>query len=789
MVGLKSLMAHKSNALKGLVGNAWVLPIRDQVMLPGAILTLQIFRHASEEAIQESIASDRLVLAVTQRVSAQEEPGQADLYEVGTLAEVVHSVPMPDGSMRLVLKGLRRCSILEVTSDKGAKKAKYREFPDVDLSGTKIEAYERLLKLAFQKVAPRNEQIPAESIESVSVAKDSLQTAFLVTHFLPASAQLKQDILGIVDVETMLDQVLAMCKKEESLLDAQDDIRNRVEGDISDVQRQFFLKEQLRAIQSELGIKGPFSEECDAYRETINLHVPEPARSQVLIELRKLEQAAEGSPDIHVTRSYLQTFMRIPWTNVTEADINIAEAEENLNEAHFGLDAVKERIIEFLAVKKLRGSTKGAVLCFVGPPGVGKTSFARSIAKVMNRKCGHIALGGVRDEAEIRGHRRTYVGARPGRIVQAVLEAGRMNPVLVLDEIDKLCQGMGGDPTSALLELLDPSQNSQFVDHYLEVPIDLSNVLFIVTANVLDSIPSALLDRMEIIEFSGYTEEERKAIATQYVIPEVRENTGLGSQFPNLEPDALLALVREYSRESGVRSLSREISRLGRKLAKRAALGQSIPKNLTRHELSNLLGMPQIPVSEIGDAEEIGIVNGLVVCGYGGDHMQVEVSLTRPLGTEPKLILTGSVGPVMQESVQTALTCVRAFLDTKGIDSRFDVHVHLPQAAIPKDGPSAGITLAVALFSAFSGRAVKAKLAMTGELNLRGHTLPIGGLREKLLAAKRYGYERVLIPACQTADLEQLPAGIFEGVEICPVANLAEALNLAIVQAQTVSIL
>lgn len=758
-------------------------------MLPGAILTLQIFRPASEAAIQESTLTDRLLLAVTQTVSAKEEPEQADLYGVGTLAEVIHSVPMPDGSTRLVLKGLRRCSISEMTATVGAKRAKYHEFVEQELSDSKLSAYDRLLKQAFAKIASRNDQIPTESIESVSSSPNCYQTAFLVTHFLPCTAEEKQRILEIQEPEVLLESVLIMCKKEEALLDAQDDIRNRVEGDISDVQRQFFLKEQLRAIQHELGIKGPFSEECDSYRETINSFIPEPARSQALIELRKLEQATEGSPDIHVTRNYLQTLMRIPWKDSIEEEINIAEAEAKLDIAHFGLSAVKERIVEFLAVKKLKGSAKGAVLCFVGPPGVGKTSFARSIAKVMNRRCGHIALGGVRDEAEIRGHRRTYVGARPGRIVQAILEAGRMNPVLVLDEVDKLCQGLGGDPTSALLELLDPAQNSQFVDHYLEVPIDLSNVLFIVTANVLDSMPSALLDRMEIIEFSGYTEEERKAIAVQYVIPEVRENSGLGSLFPDLEPDAILSLVRDYSRESGVRSLSREIGRLGRKLAKRAALGQDIPKELSKGQLSDLLGLPQIPTSEAGNVEEIGIVNGLVVCGYGGDHMQVEVSLTKPIGSEPKLTLTGSIGPVMQESVQTALTCVRSFLDTKGIDSRFDVHVHLPQAAIPKDGPSAGLTVAVGLFSAFSGRAIKPMVAMTGELNLRGHVLPIGGLREKLLAARRYGYRMVLIPASQASELAQYPADIFSGVEIYPVATLADALKLTIAQAQTVNIL
>jgi ATP-dependent Lon protease len=406
----------------------------------------------------------------------------------------------------------------------------------------------------------------------------------------------------------------------------------------------------------------------------------------------------------------------------------------------------------------------------------------------MNRQCGHIALGGVRDEAEIRGHRRTYVGARPGRIVQCLIETGTLNPVMVLDEVDKLCQGIGGDPTSALLELLDPTQNSQFVDHYLEVPVDLSKVLFIVTANVLDSIPSALLDRMELIEFSGYTEGERSAIAEQFVIPEVRDRTGLGQNFPALDKEAILTLVREYSRESGVRSLSREIARLGRKLAKRVALGQEIPASLSRNDMIDLLGLPQIPVAKLSGAEDIGIVNGLVVAGYGGDHMQVEVSITKPIGSEPKLTLTGSVGPVLQESVQTALTCVRSFLDARGIDSRFDVHVHLPQAAIPKDGPSAGLTVAVALFSAFSGRAVRAKVAMTGELNLRGHTLAIGGLREKLLAAKRYGYEMVLIPASQKEELKSFPVDVYEGINVCPVEDLSNALQLCLVQAQTVSI-
>jgi ATP-dependent Lon protease len=787
VVGFICNMAHKGNAFKGLSGNAWVLPIRDQVMLPGAILTLQISRPAGERAIHESISGDRLILAVAQKVYDVEEPRPQDLHEVGTLAEIVHTIPMPDGSTRLVLKGLRRCRVKQFDGDTTLR-AQYLEIAETETSDSRSDAFVRLLKQAFSSIAERNDQIPTESIDSVSDCTNPLSLAFLMTHFLPAENSVKQHILEIEDQELLLESVLGLCKKEEALLDAQEHIRSRVESDISAVQRQFFLKEQLRAIQSELGIKGPFAEECDALRASIESNVPEPAKSQALTELRKLEQASEGSPDIHVTRSFLQTLMKIPWGQSSQDSVDIAEAEMKLDDAHFGLSPVKERIIEFLAVKKLKGSSKGAVLCFVGPPGVGKTSFARSVAKVMNRKCAHIALGGVRDEAEIRGHRRTYVGARPGRIVQSVIETGTMNPVLVLDEVDKLCQSMGSDPTSALLELLDPSQNNQFVDHYLEIPVDLSEVLFIVTANILDSIPSALLDRMEIIEFSGYTETERTAIAEQYVIPDVRERSGLGSDFPQLAPDAILTLVREYSRESGVRSLSREISRLGRKLAKRAALGQPIPTQLNKAELTELLGLPQIPVSEIGSSEEIGIVNGLVVAGYGGDHMQVEVSLTKPIGSEPKLMLTGSVGPVLQESVQTALTCVRSYLDARGIDSRFDVHVHLPQAAIPKDGPSAGLTVAVGLFSAFSGRAIKSKVAMTGELNLRGHTLAIGGLREKLLAAKRYGYEVVLYPSCQRAEFEALPTEVWSGITVCPVGDLEEALQNCLVQAQTVSI-
>lgn len=781
-------MAHKSSALKGLVGSAWLLPIRDQVMLPGAILTLQIFRQSSEAAIQESVDSDRLIFAVTQRNSSLENPELEDLFEVGTLAEVIHSVPMPDGSLRLVLKGLKRCQITEVTKTASARKAKFRELADSSAETSNLEACARLVRQAFTRIAGRNEQIPSESLESILTNSSSLTTAFLVTHFLPCGSDDKQEILQMADINQLLESVLVMCRKEEALLDAQEDIRSRVEGDLSNVQRQFFLKEQMRAIQEELGIKGPYSEECETYREIIQTQVPESARSQALVELRKLEQATESNPESHVTRNYLQTLSRIPWSNIVQSEIDISVAEGKLDSAHFGLADVKERITEFLAVQKLKGSVKGSVLCFVGPPGVGKTSFARSIAAVMNRSCAHIALGGVRDEAEIRGHRRTYVGARPGRIVQALLETGQMNPVIVLDEVDKLCQGIAGDPTSALLELLDPSQNTHFVDHFLEVPIDLSKVLFVVTANVLDSIPSALLDRMELIEFSGYTEDERRSIAEQYVIPEVQSAFGLGGHFPKLDSDAILALVRDYSRESGVRSLSREIARLGRKIAKKLAMDQPIPETLTRTDLVTLLGLPQLPSTELSIEDEVGIANGLVVCGYGGDHMQVEVTLTKPIGAEPRLTLTGSVGPVMQESVQTALTCVRSLLDSKGIDSRFDVHVHLPQAAIPKDGPSAGITVGVALYSAFSGRAIRSKVAMTGEMNLRGHTLAIGGLREKLLAAKRYGYEMVLFPACQKAEFDQLPSEVYEGVNVIPVENLASALNHVIVQAQTVSI-
>ncbi len=781
-------MAPMSNAFTGLVGKAWVLPIRDQVMLPGAILTLQIYRPVGEIAIQEAMASDRLLICLTQKDSRDETPNSDQLHEVGTLAEIVHSVPMPDGTTRLVLKGLLRCKATQFEQINEGYMASFQEAKELMTEDTRAVAFGRLLKQSFTSIVERNDQIPTESIETVSDGKSPLSIAFQIVHFLPSNFRDKQQILEITDLDAMLERVLDLCKKEEALLDAQDHIRSRVDSDISGVQRQFYLKEQLRAIQSELGLKGPFSEECDTYRALIENCIPEPAKSQGLIELRKLEQANDSSSDIQVSRTYLQTLTRLPWGKQSEDSIDIGRAESRLDQAHFGLPDVKERIIEFLAVKKLQGSNKGAVLCFVGPPGVGKTSFARSVASVMDRKCGHIALGGVRDEAEIRGHRRTYVGARPGRIIQAIIESGESNPVLVLDEVDKLCQGIGGDPTSALLEILDPSQNDHFVDHYLEVPFDLSQVLFIVTANMLDSIPSALLDRMEIVEFSGYTESDRKSIAEQFVIPDVRELCGLGNQFPTLNEEAILTLVREFSRESGVRSLRREISRLGRKLAKQVALGQEIPKVLGRTELIEILGLPQITLSEISNSEEIGMTNGLVVAGYGGDHMQVEVSITKPIGTEPKLVLTGSVGPVLQESVQTALTCVRSLLDSKGIDSRFDVHVHLPQAAIPKDGPSAGLTVGVALFSAFSGRSVRAKVAMTGELNLRGHTLAIGGLREKLLAAKRYGYKIVLFPAAQIAEFNALPDEIRSGLNVFPVATIEDALDACLVQAQTVSI-
>lgn len=769
------------SSAKAKSGSHPLVAVRDQVQFPGMIMTLMVSRAATLSALDTALSGDQLVVVLLQRDGSVETPGQDDLYSTGTLSEVLHVVPLPDGSSRAVLRGIRR---VEVTTIQSAK-VKYQAAQEENGSDLSILASRRILTESFANLASHHRQVPPESLESVASAQSDSAFADTVAFFLPCNAKEKQAVLEQKSVALRLDALLRLSKQEESLISIEQEIRDQVDTEIGRAQRQFFLKEQLRAIQTELG--GDGKSEAEQFEELLS-ELPQKAHQAALAEVRKLRTADPDSAEAQTARTYLDTLLSLPWCETVHQPIDLKEARSALDANHFGLDSVKERMIEFLAVHKLNGGKQGAVLCFVGPPGVGKTSVAHTIANVLGRPAVNIALGGLKDEAEIRGHRRTYVGARMGKVMSALKAAGVRNPVCILDEIDKLHDGAQGDPASALLEVLDAEQNSAFVDHYLELPFDLSEVLFIATANLLDRLPSALYDRLEIIEFSGYSESERTEIARRHILPSTANASGLGAKMPPLTEEATRLLASAYAREAGVRGLSRECKRLARKLATLSATDQPLPVLIDVEQLTELLGPAPVDC-HVSHLSQVGTAHGLVVTGYGGDVMQIEVGLARPLGPEPKLTLTGALGPVMQESVQTALTFVRSQLDSKQIDSRFDVHVHLPQAAIPKDGPSAGITIAVALFSAFTGRPASGKVAMTGEITLRGQVLPVGGLREKILAAKRFGYDRVLYPATLESEVNRMSEEVREGIELHPVARFDQVLDLAFDYAQTVSIL
>ena len=758
-----------------------LVAVRDQVQFPGMIMTLMVSRPATLAALDVALAGDQLVVVLLQRDGSVEVPTNEDLFSVGTLSEVLHVVPLPDGSSRAVLRGLSRVHVDSVE----AGRVGYADLEDRVCEELSTLASRRILTESFSILAANHRLVPPESMDSVAAAQSDSALADTIAFFLPCSAPEKQAILAETDVALRMTNLLRLAKQEESLISIEQEIRDQVDSEIGRAQRQFFLKEQLRAIQSELGGEG--QTEADKLEQLI-ADLPSGARNSASSETRKLRTAEPDSAEAQTSRTYLETLLSLPWQDPAHREIDINEARRSLDANHFGLDSVKERMIEFLAVHKLNGGRQGAVLCFVGPPGVGKTSVAHTIADVLGRPAVNIALGGLKDEAEIRGHRRTYVGARMGKIMNALRTAGAKNPVCILDEIDKMHDGAQGDPASALLEVLDAEQNRAFVDHYLEVPFDLSEVLFIATANLLDRLPSALLDRLEIIEFSGYSESERAEIARRHILPTTASTSGLQGIMPPLTEEATKLLASAYSREAGVRGLARECKRLARKLATLKATNQPLPSIIDAEQLVHLLGPAPVD-SYISHAPEIGTAHGLVVTGYGGDIMQVEVGLARPLGSEPKLTLTGALGPVMQESVQTALTFVRSQLDSRQIDSRFDVHLHLPQAAIPKDGPSAGLTIAIALFSAFTGRPASGTVAMTGEITLRGQVLPVGGLREKILAAKRFGYTTVLYPAALQSEVERMSEEVREGITLKAIEKFGQALEYTFGYAQTVSIL
>jgi ATP-dependent Lon protease len=767
-----------------------ILPLRGTVLLPHAVLPLGAGRSSSIQLIEEALQAGRVVGAVMQRDPRQDAPGLDGLHRVGTVTAIHKAVKQPDGNLRLIVQGLGRFRLLEIVESEPFLRARIEPIeeaapaPDVEL-----EALVRSVRSLFEKVVSLSPGLPDELITVVGSAEPPGTVADLIAATLPTLGNdLKQELLETIDARLRLQKLAAALAKEADVLELGSKIQSEVQSEVNKSQREYYLREQLKAIQKELGESDDRTQEIETLRQKIeSAGMSEEAHKEALRELDRLAKMPPAAAEYTVVRTYLDWLVTMPWTQETVDDVDLPRARSILDEDHEGLAKIKERILEYLAVKKIRPGGKDPILCFVGPPGVGKTSLGRSIARALGRKFHRLSLGGMRDEAEIRGHRRTYIGALPGQIVQALRRAGTRNPVLMLDEIDKLGMDFRGDPASALLEVLDPEQNAAFRDHYLDVAFDLSRVLFITTANVIDTVPAPLRDRMEIIQLAGYTEEEKVGIARRHLVPRQARDHGLApDQDIEFTPEALRLLTRGYTREAGVRSLEREIASVCRKVARRRAEGDTAPSRITPDTVTLFLGAPRFEFEELEERTRIpGVVTGLAWTPAGGDILFVEA--TRMPG-QHTLTLTGQLGDVMKESAQTALAWVRSHARELGLAPDFwersDIHVHVPAGAIPKDGPSAGVTMTTSLVSLLSGRAVRPALAMTGEVSLSGRVLPVGGIKEKVLAAHRAGVRTVILPRRNEKSLaEDVPPAVRDVMTFHLVDSIPEVLEAAFADA------
>ncbi len=763
-----------------------LLPIRDSVYFPHNIFPLFVGRDKSVRALEEARASDRYILLAAQKQMAIDDPVPEDIYEVGTVAEVMQVLNLPDGTVRVMLEGQARVRILEYLQSDPFFRVRVELLEETDERTVEVEALMRSVVSQFQQVVELGKEIPPESLLQVVNIDEPGRLADTVVPYLRLKVEQRQELLETTDVRDRLDRLNSILKKESEILEIQRNIRNKVEKEMGDTQREFILREQLKAIQQELGERDERMSEIEEYREKVEAAgMPEETKERALKELDRLEKMPYAAPEGVVVRTYLDWLVSLPWSKETEETLDIPEAAKVLDEDHYGLQKVKERILEFLAVRKLSAEMKGPILCFVGPPGVGKTSIGKSIARALGRKFIRISLGGVRDEAEIRGHRRTYIGALPGRIIQGIKTAGSRNPVFMLDEIDKLGMDFRGDPSAALLEALDPEQNNAFSDHYLEVCFDLSNVMFVTTANLLDPIPAALKDRMEVISFPGYIEEEKLQIAIGFLVPKQLKSNGITPELLEFHEVALRRIIREYTREAGVRNLEREIATICRKVAKEVASGKTEKVSIGEDDVKAFLGPRRFHYGRAEEKDEIGATTGLVYTEFGGDIVTVEATLMKH--HETRLTLTGQLGEVMKESAMAAMSYVRSRARALDFDEDFfdhtEVHIHVPAGAVPKDGPSAGITMGAALASAVTKRPVRKDVAMTGEITLRGRVLPVGGVKEKILAAHRAGIRTVLLPGENERDLEEIPQNVRDELQFQFVDHMDQVLEVALIGA------
>src|SRR5215813_9429596 len=759
-----------------------LLPLRDVVVFPHMVIPLFVGRPKSIKALETAMEAGKSILLVAQKSAAKDEPSADDLYATGTVANILQMLKLPDGTVKVLVEGVQRARIDAIADLKTHYTAEARPVPPETEESTELEAMRRAMISQFDQYVKLNKKIPPEILTSLAGIDEPGRLADTIAAHLPLKLEQKQEVLEMFDVRRRLEHLLALMETELDILQVEKRIRGRVKKQMEKSQREYYLNEQVKAIQKELGDMEEGADLDEMEKRIKTAHMPKEARHKAESELKKLRLMSPMSAEATVVRNYIETLVGLPWKKKSKISGDLSRAEQILEQDHYGLEKVKERIVEYLAVQQRVDKVKAPILCLVGPPGVGKTSLGQSIARSTNRKFVRMSLGGVRDEAEIRGHRRTYIGSMPGKILQNMTKVGVRNPLFLLDEVDKMGADFRGDPSAALLEVLDPEQNASFNDHYLEVDLDLSDVMFVCTANTLN-IPAPLLDRMEVIRLPGYTEDEKMNIAKRYLLPKQMKNNGLKEEELKVSDATLLDIVRYYTREAGVRSLEREIAKICRKAVKQLLLNKKEAKSVpvSPRNLDKFLGVKRFRYGKAEDLNRVGQVTGLAWTEVGGELLTIEAAVVPGKG---KLQHTGQLGEVMQESIQAAMTVVRSRSNVLGLDpdfySKHDVHLHIPEGATPKDGPSAGIGMCTALVSALTRIPVRSDVAMTGEITLRGEVLPIGGLKEKLLAAQRGGIATVLIPEENQKDLVEIPDNIKGKLEIRPVRWIDEVLQIAL---------
>lgn len=769
-------------AKKKVTKSVPLLPLRGLLVFPTMVLHIDVGRERSVAALEQALLDDNIIFLATQKDMSTEQPEKDDLHKIGTLAYVKQMLKLPNGTIRVLVEGLERGQMKNYEEGENFTIVEVTSFPDETERDAEQDALMRLLLEHFENYAKSSKKVSTETYNTVADIEEPGRLADMVASHLSMKVAAKQEVLETFDISKRLELLITRLHSEQEVVDLEKRINLRVKKAMEQTQKEFYLREQMKAIQTELGDKdGKSAEVVDLKKRIEEAKMPESTQKVAFKELDRYEKLPSAAAESGIIRNYIEWLVTIPWSEATDDRLDIKYAEEVLDRDHDGLESVKERVLEYLAVQQMTNSLRGPILCLVGPPGVGKTSLAKSIAESLDRKFVRVSLGGVRDESEIRGHRRTYVGAMPGRIIQGMKKAGTVNPVFLLDEIDKMSNDFRGDPSSAMLEVLDPEQNNSFSDHYIEETYDLSNVLFIATANDLGSIPGPLRDRMEVISIAGYTEVEKQMIAKNHLAPKQLKEHGLTEEQLQFDDEALLNIVRYYTREAGVRGLERQIASICRKVTKQIVSKEKDHVKVGAEEVESYLGKRKFRYGMAETENQIGVATGLAYTTVGGDTLQIEVSLSAGKG---KLQLTGKLGDVMKESAQTALSFVRARAESLGIDPNFheshDIHIHVPEGAVPKDGPSAGITIATALVSALTKRPIRREVGMTGEITLRGRVLPIGGIKEKTLSAHRAGLKTIILPLDNERDLEDIPETIREELTFKLVSQADEALEIAL---------